>query len=94
MLLRSSNRRLPRAPNRSNQWRELTCSKCDKQVRSWGLCNAHYMQDYRAKQPDKKKEKLIAKGRKKEREYIIKQLEKLPIHLIRWEVISFIEREI
>ena len=48
---------------------------------------------YRSQQPDQRIQKTVAAIRRRERKRIIRQIEKLPIHLIRWELINYLERK-
>lgn len=71
------------------------CSKdnCDKPNHAKTFCLNHYMAHYRSQQPDQTIQKTIAAIRRRERKRIIRQIEKLPIHLIRWEIINYLERK-
>lgn len=72
----------------------MTCHKCEKPIRSKGLCATHYMAHYRSQQPKTPNPRIIklaASIRRSERKRIIQELEILPIHLVRWEVIRYLE---
>ena len=71
----------------------MACDKCEKPAKSRGLCNTHYVAYWRANQPDQRIQKTVAAIRRRERKRIIRQIEKLPIHLIRWELINYLERK-
>lgn len=69
----------------------MNCLKCEKKHHAKGFCATHYMAHYRAQQPDQTIQKTVAAIRRRERKKIIRQIQKLPIHLIRWEVINYLE---
>lgn len=71
----------------------MACQKCEKKHYAKGYCATHYMAHYRSQQPNQTIQKTIAAIRRRERKKIIRKIEKLPIHLIRWELINYLEAQ-